>query len=346
MRISRQIQNNHSRNIPFTRAASVSNFITFLHSIGAPTERYLRQARIPLSLLDDPENPVPLHFCYRFVEKVTRKEGIDELGLLVAQQTSLNQLGQYGQILAQSLTVFDYLNTGINLLNLFNSGEHFRLEAHDDQLRFYHAVPKGSITASNQSQLFALMITINTLRSVAGDEWYPDELHIAGIPRNKLIKVDALANTRIVHDQGPAFFTLPRTMLEHAFKQVNQKSLHTQQTTKAGLDKLPDNFADSLARLVEILLPNGYPDIDFAAEAAGLSRRTLQRCLADMGLSYTQVVDNTRMHLACHWLETTEMPVMDMALALGYTDTSNFTRAFRRRTGIPPQRYRATIRGE
>ena len=46
------------------------------------------------------------------------------------------------------------------------------------------------------------------------------------------------------------------------------------------------------------------------------------------------------------WLETTEMPVMDMALALGYTDTSNFTRAFRRRTGIPPQRYRATIRGE
>lgn len=344
--VSSQVLRYRASGIPFTRAAPVSNFITFLHSIGAPTERYLRQARIPLSLLDDPENPVPLHFCYRFVEKVTHKEGIDELGLLVAQQTSLNQLGQYGQILAQSLTVFDYLNTGINLLNLFNSGEHFRLEAHDDQLRFYHAVPKGSITASNQSQLFALMITINTLRSVAGDEWYPDELHIAGIPRNKLIKVDALANTRIVHDQGPAFFTLPRTMLEHAFKQVNQKSLHTQQTTKAGLDKLPDNFADSLARLVEILLPNGYPDIDFAAEAAGLSRRTLQRCLADMGLSYSQVVDNTRMHLACHWLETTDMPVMDMALALGYTDTSNFTRAFRRRTGIPPQRYRATIRGE
>jgi hypothetical protein len=87
MRISQQIQNNHSRNIPFTRAASLLNFITFLNRVGAPTERYLRQARIPLSLLDDPENPVPLHFCYRFVEIVTRNEGLEDLGLLVANET-------------------------------------------------------------------------------------------------------------------------------------------------------------------------------------------------------------------------------------------------------------------
>jgi AraC-like DNA-binding protein len=327
--------------IPFTRAAPLINFIRFLNRIGAPTERYLRQARIPLSLLSDSESPLPLHLCYRFAEIVTRNEGLEDIGLLVANETSLESLGKYGQILAHSLTVYDYLNTGINLLNLFNSGEHFRLEPHDDKLRFYHAVPRGSITASNQSQLFALMITINTLRGVAGSEWYPDELHIAGIPRNKLIKMDALANTRIVQDQGPAYFTLPKSILELPFRPVNGQPSLTPQTTITDQDKHPDNFIDSLTQLVELFLQEGYPNIELAAEAAGLSRRTFQRCLADLGVSYSQVVENIRIRLACDWLETTDMAIMDIALALGYTDTSNFTRAFRRRTGMPPQNYRA-----
>ena len=330
--------------IPFTRAASVLNFTAFLNRIGAPTERYLHQARIPLSLLDDPENPVPLHLCYRFCEIVVRKEKIEDLGLLVAQNTSLNNLGSYGQILAQSLTVFDYLNTGIYLFNQFTSGEQFWLEEHDNNLRLYHSVPEGSITASAQAQLFALMTTINTLRSVVGNDWYPEELQLSEISGHHLSKLEDLAETRIMNATGPAYFSLPRVMLEHPFKPVNETQTFSRQAVMKDQSGHPDNFTDSLTSLVEILLQTGYPDIDLAAEAAGLSRRTFQRYLANLGLSYSQVIDNTRMRLACRWLEATDMPVMDIALALGYTDASNFTRAFRRRTGIPPQLFRAKTR--
>lgn len=341
-----QLRHLHTDRIPFTRAASLINFTTFLNNIGVPIERYLRQARIPLSLIFDPESPVPLHLCYRFVELVTRKESIDELGLLVAQQTSLNNLGNYGQILAQSLTVYDYLNTGINLFNQFTSGEQFWLEEHGNNLRLYHSVPKGSIPASAQGQLFALMTTINTLRSVVGSDWHPEELQIPEIPYRHLSKLEDLAETRITNASGPAYFTLHRAMLEHPFKPVNGTKSFSQQAAKTDQAGHPDDFTDSLTSLVEILLQTGYPDIDLAAEAAGLSKRTFQRYLADLGVSYSQVIDSTRMRLACRWLETTDMPVMDIAFALGYTDASNFTRAFRRRTGIPPQRYRAKFRGE
>lgn len=166
--------------VPFTRAASVSNFITYLNRIGLPTERYLRQARILLTLFADPETPVPVHLCGRFAELVTRKEGIDELGLFVAQHTSLLSLGRYGQVLSQSLTVFVYLNTGITSLNRFTSGEHLRLEAHENNLRLYHAAPRGAIEASNHSQLFTLMFTISILGSVTGNAWSPGELYIPG----------------------------------------------------------------------------------------------------------------------------------------------------------------------
>jgi AraC-like DNA-binding protein len=344
--MSSQPLTSRAHGIPYTRAASALRFVAFLNRIGAPTERYLRQARIPLASLDDPETPLPLHFCYRFCEIAVRQEGIQDLGLLVAQHTSVQDLGRYGQALGQSLTVFDYLSTGINLLDRFTSGEYLRLEGQDGTLRLYHVVPRGSIAASNQSDLFALMLTINTLRSAVGNSWYPEELHIPGVPADKLRNVEALANTRIVDTHGPAYFTLPRAILERPFRPAKHHSSFSADETTNHPAKLPGDFFDSLSRLVELLLPSGGPGIDLAAEAAGASKRTLQRYLAESGVSYSQLVENTRMRLACRWLETTDMTVVDIAHALGYADTSNFTRAFRRRTGIPPQRYRAQARGD
>jgi len=40
------------------------------------------------------------------------------------------------------------------------------------------------------------------------------------------------------------------------------------------------------------------------------------------------------------WLDRSDKPVTEIALALGYTDASNFARAFRRHTGLSPRAYR------
>jgi transcriptional regulator GlxA family with amidase domain len=46
------------------------------------------------------------------------------------------------------------------------------------------------------------------------------------------------------------------------------------------------------------------------------------------------------MQLARDWLGTTDMPVTEIAAALGYMDASNFARAFRTHTGLSPAAYR------
>jgi AraC-like DNA-binding protein len=93
---------------------------------------------------------------------------------------------------------------------------------------------------------------------------------------------------------------------------------------------------------IESLLSDRAVAVDLVAETLGTSRRSLQRGLAVHGVSYTDLLAQVRLRRAADWLEHTEKPVVDIALDLGYTDPSNFTRAFRRQTGVSPKAFRDT----
>lgn len=97
---------------------------------------------------------------------------------------------------------------------------------------------------------------------------------------------------------------------------------------------------DAICRLIETLLPGGYPVIDEVAQLLQVSSRTLQRQLSEEGLSYSGLVERCRSRVACESLKHTRDPVRDIAALLGYRDVSSFSRAFLRWTGKTPRAYR------
>jgi AraC-like DNA-binding protein len=111
-------------------------------------------------------------------------------------------------------------------------------------------------------------------------------------------------------------------------------------------ERMPGDFIDSLESLITMLLGGGYPDIHLAAEAAGISKRTLQRRLSEFGISYRAIVERSRFRRATELLANTALPIAEISTSVGYSDPSNFTRAFRRQTGIAPQQYRQRQHGE
>jgi len=95
---------------------------------------------------------------------------------------------------------------------------------------------------------------------------------------------------------------------------------------------------------IESLLADGATPIDRVAATLGTSRRSLQRGLATHGVSYTDLLTAVRLRRAADWLSHTDRPVVEIALDLGYSDPSNFTRAFRRETGVSPRTFRHQAR--
>ena len=79
------------------------------------------------------------------------------------------------------------------------------------------------------------------------------------------------------------------------------------------------------------------------AEAFGYNERSFRRCLADAGLSFAELVNETRYRRSLDLLTHTSVPITELSLELGYTHPENFTRAFRQRVGISPSKYRRMI---
>lgn len=83
-----------------------------------------------------------------------------------------------------------------------------------------------------------------------------------------------------------------------------------------------------------------YPTLLEMAEQEHVSARTLIRHLREEGMTYQQLLDTVREELACWLLLRTALPVEAIAAQLGYEDTSNFSRTFRRWTGVTPSDFR------
>lgn len=77
------------------------------------------------------------------------------------------------------------------------------------------------------------------------------------------------------------------------------------------------------------------------ADEVHLSPAHLQRLFKqETGIHISELLAERRLMLAANLLATTEMGVKEIAYSVGYEHHSSFVRAFQRRFGQPPKRYR------
>ena len=93
------------------------------------------------------------------------------------------------------------------------------------------------------------------------------------------------------------------------------------------------------SRLID-LLPGGQPTQKEIAGSLNLSVRNLQRKLQREGLSFKQLLDETRKDLAAQYIRESHRRIGEITYLLGFSEPSNFTRAFRRWTGVSPNEFR------
>ena len=94
------------------------------------------------------------------------------------------------------------------------------------------------------------------------------------------------------------------------------------------------------------LLPSGKCSKPTIAFALNMSVRTLHNRLANEGTSYQEILVQIRWELAEQYMQQQNLSVSEIAYTLGFSDCSNFSRAFQRWTGCSPTSFRERLLAE
>ena len=325
-----------------TRAAYLHIYLDLSREIGIPVERRLTNSRLPGLIDEQPDAYVSLPLALDWVAHTGRDLSPMELGFFASGGLSLDSFD--GSLRAAVLNA----TTGRARVERF-----FRLHAVEDN----SAIPRicwegdhvrriiGNSSLDKHpnaclAQWLNIRVVIAIIQSFAGAGWSPVEVtYVSSLPAPEA-SLDAFRNTKVLTGQRSTSVLVEADVFARRCPEIA--------TLEAGRDDgLPNcegatgwTFRTALRNLIQPYIAEGRIDLGMAAELLDISPRTLQRRLRLCGTSFSEMVQETRFHLAHAMLSDTSEMVRDVAMMSGYENPQHFSRAFRRMTGLTPSKYR------
>ncbi len=181
---------------------------------------------------------------------------------------------------------------------------------------------------------------IHIVRQFAGSDWMPTAIAFESSYAPSPATRSCWPNVQFLSDQHAAWISLPITLLGLPNRSTTSFAPPARQRGwpfRLRHRRVAQADAAGLSR-------RGTTALADVAEIAGVSTRTLQRKLAHVGLSYSDILDTVRYENASRLLRDTDCRIIDVAFSSGYTDPAHFSRAFRRMTGVTPRQFREQSR--
>ncbi|OYT78729.1 MAG: AraC family transcriptional regulator [Pseudomonas sp. PGPPP4] len=330
-----------SRNLGVLSAAA-SGLDAVITSHGGDVDRIFGTAGIDPEQLQHPTLSLGLGNYCRVLEEAAAQSGCDNFGLHYGGQFKPQMLGLLGYVGLCSPTAEAALQNFAAAFPFHQHSTLIQLVDAGDCWRFDYQVRHGAIVARRQDAELTLGMLLNLLRHVLGPTWAPRAVQFEhprpegwhehrrlfdapvsfGQPCNAMLvpKADLRGRTMPEHDP------LLLLVVQDAIRQLGQR--------------LPQmELLEEVRASVRLALPLGEPSLESIAQRLDLSTSQLQRRLRDQGASFSALVEGVRRDLAQHYLRQ-RLPVTDLAPLLGYSETSAFSRAFRRWFQVSPRQWR------
>jgi AraC-like DNA-binding protein len=313
-----------------------------LEQFGQDPGEILATLNINSTLFDDPDNKIAFDVRSRLFQLCVERTQCLHFGLLLGERAGLSSLGLIGYLAQQSPYVQEALQSIVTFAHLHVLGAVCVLKIEKNSAFFGYSVAFPRLAMREQIEDGAVAIIFNILQKLCGPGWKPTRVEFCHQPPrdtepfNQFFKCKPQFNGE---RNGIWFHT---DWLQQPLPGADP-DLHN--FLRKEVDKLvarnSNDFATQVSQVLHYSLLSHHASSDHIAALFGIHSRTLHRRLKACGTSYQELRDAGTYELAQQLLENPALPLGDVAAALGYAETSAFTRAFRRWSGTSPTRWRS-----
>jgi AraC-like DNA-binding protein len=271
-------------------------------------------------------------------------------GLHAGEHLNLSAAGLIVQLAQTSETVKQALELCCQFANLGCSALPLGLEEKKDCYKVTFTPDqlwKGdSEIAFQHTTAGVIAFTIKEFHSLTRMQHHPIAVHLSWSDKEGAAEYERVFGCPVSFGANEVAVLLKKehvedTVITSDYKLLQMLVAHAEEMS-SNLDH-EKGFAALVAQSIIKLVKPEFPTIEEVAGHLNVSSRTLQRRLQDEGLTYKKVMDELRKDFAIGYLKRPDLTIGDIAYLLSYSDTSAFTRSFKRWTGKNPNAYRARL---
>lgn len=309
---------------------------------GIAREQALSGTGIRTDDLADPSRRVPFSRFEPFVRRAISLTGDSSIGLQLGMALNIKTHGFLGYAALSSRTLADaidlavrYHRTRTTLVDL-----HFYVEGDMAVLQFDERVPLGDLLPFVIDSLMASFYVIRT-QLIAGP--VPEgEVRLTFAEQEHHRRLRDLLGKTLNFNCAFNQVRFPRSELARPLDFADPQLVRMAAAQcEEELKKLHDEtglLGDVRRRVSRRLAED--PSLERVAAEMYMAPRTLRRRLSELGTGFHEIVEQIRRGQAVEHLLAGTLSIDEIAEQLGYSDPSNFGRAFRRWTGKSPTAWR------
>ncbi|MDH1681472.1 AraC family transcriptional regulator [Pseudomonas chengduensis] len=327
--------------------AYLQGLIEHLQRQGVAADALLAQAQLSPEALSQRDQRIAASAYLTLLGEGVRLTGDPDLGLHLGESVRPGYYGVLGYLIMSCATLADALHRQARYASLVGN---LGLVVLDDEPARPGSEPLIAhswqpLLAQQQRQLSEETLAgwVSFGRWISGLDIAPTEVRFQHPAPADTSEHARIFRCPVLFDQPDNALIFPKRLLAAPLNQADAQ-------VRGMLDAYADRLLAELNQGNSVLdrarlelarqLPEQGPDLEAIAAALALSPRTLQRRLREGGLSFSQLVDETRQQLVLHYLRDPALELAEIAFLVGFSEPGSLARAFRRWTGTSPGEYR------
>lgn len=334
----------HLDDSPTTIASYTQAFAAALEASGVEPRAVFDEAGISSLTTSDPLKRISNEEVSRLFQVSIRATGNPCFGLEVGEHMQPGNLHAMGFAMLASVSLRDYYNRICNYYRVVSQNAHFY--QYDEE--GVSVLVAGNIAASvchETEDAWACMM-VRFLRFLYQRELNPVwmEMRRTVPPGGEAPFTDyfkcpvrfGCQELKIALDSSVMDRVLPGGSADLA--------QHHDEIVMQYLEQLDrQDIVNRVRSLIVRELASGSLSKQSVADQMHMSTRNLQLKLAARDTTFQDTLDSTRQNLAAGYIQQSHLAITEIAYLLGFSDASNFTRAFRRWYGCSPSEYRSDL---
>jgi AraC-like DNA-binding protein len=304
----------------------------------------LKSANLTPQQIKNPQVRMPVKSQIQFLSTVADKLADPFLGIHLAENIELREMGLPYYVIASSETLGDALMRLARYSGLTNEGVRITChEGKDIRVKFEY-VGVSRLSDHHQIECF-VAILLRLCRLLTGRSFSPTRVKLAHRRAESPAEIKKVFGCEVSFGSGVDEVIYPRTA--NSMATVNADSYLNSLLVRYCEEALSSRRKQSGAWRLKVenaivpLLPHGQAKMEEIAKTLGVGKRTLTRLLGSEGCTFGGILDALRLDLAKSYLREQNLRTSEVAWLLGFGEVSAFNHACRRWTGKTPKQLQS-----